>query len=48
MSVQQIVEDTAAIELQAEAQYDDREAQVGVASLYIHNFAVLSRILKSI
>ncbi|XP_065883503.1 DNA-directed RNA polymerase II subunit RPB2 [Dysidea avara] len=27
MSVQQIVEDTAAIELQAEAQYDDREAQ---------------------
>ena len=28
MSVQQIVEDTPAIELQAEAQYDDRETQV--------------------
>lgn len=28
MSVQQIVEDTPAIELQAESQYDDRETQV--------------------
>lgn len=28
MSVQQIVEDTPAIELQAESQYDDRESQV--------------------
>ena len=30
MSVQRIVEDSPPIELQAESQYDDREAPVGV------------------
>lgn len=38
MSVQQIVEDTPAIELQAESQYDDRETQVSKgndACLYV-------------
>ena len=38
MSVQQIVEDTPAIELQAESQYDDRETQVSeVISIILIN-----------
>ena len=38
MSVQQIVEDTPAIELQAESQYDDRETQVSeVISMIVIN-----------
>ena len=35
MSVQRIVEDTPAIELQAESQYDDREAPVCACYVYI-------------
>lgn len=36
MSVQQIVEDTPAIELQAESQYDDRETQVSKRMLLLY------------
>lgn len=43
MSVQQIVEDTPAIELQAEAQYDDRETQVDHMILSLSLYCVCCR-----
>lgn len=36
MSVQRIVEDSPPIELQAESQYDDREAPVGACYMHMH------------
>ena len=36
MSVQRIVEDSPPIELQAESQYDDREAPVGACYMHTH------------
>lgn len=46
MSVQRIVEDSPPIELQAESQYDDREAPVGVHN--IGSMTLLSNSMRTV